>query len=157
MSDSLWPHRLPHCRPPCPSLSPRVCPNSCPLNWWCYPTILSPAVFFSFCLCSFQASGSWQLYSCCSVAQLCLTVCDCMDCSMPGFPVHRLPESPLTSVCKVMSLLFNMLSRFVIAFLPRKKCLLISWLWSVVLHYLFGLNFANPCLLIGLLIHLNFM
>ena len=29
---------------------------------------------------------------------------------------------------KVMSLLFNMLSRFVIAFLPRSKHLLISWL-----------------------------
>ena len=29
---------------------------------------------------------------------------------------------------KVMSLLFNMLSRFVIDFLPRSKCLLISWL-----------------------------
>ena len=33
-----------------------------------------------------------------------------------------------TLVGKVMSLLFNMLSRFVIAFLPRSKCLLISWL-----------------------------
>ena len=31
---------------------------------------------------------------------------------------------------KVMFLLFNMLSRFVIAFLPRCKCLLISWLQS---------------------------
>ena len=31
---------------------------------------------------------------------------------------------------KVMSLLFNMLSRLVIAFLPRNKCLLISWLQS---------------------------
>ena len=31
-------------------------------------------------------------------------------------------------VSKVMSLLFNMLSRFVIAFLPRSKHLLISWL-----------------------------
>ena len=31
---------------------------------------------------------------------------------------------------KTMSLLFNMLSRFVITFLPRSKCLLISWLWS---------------------------
>ena len=29
---------------------------------------------------------------------------------------------------KVMSLLFNMLSRLVITFLPRSKCLLISWL-----------------------------
>ena len=35
-----------------------------------------------------------------------------------------------TFVDKVMSLLFNMLSRFVIAFLPRSKCLLISWLQS---------------------------
>ena len=32
---------------------------------------------------------------------------------------------------KVMSLLFNMLSRFVIAFLPRSNCLLISWLQSI--------------------------
>ena len=31
---------------------------------------------------------------------------------------------------KVMSLLFNMLSRLVIAFLPRSKCLLILWLES---------------------------
>ena len=36
----------------------------------------------------------------------------------------------LTFVGKVMSLLFNMLSRFVIAFLPRSKHLLISWLQS---------------------------
>ena len=35
-----------------------------------------------------------------------------------------------TFVCKIMSLLFNMLSRLVIAFLPRSKCLLISWLQS---------------------------
>ena len=35
-----------------------------------------------------------------------------------------------TLVGKVMSLLFNMLSRFVIAFLPRSKHLLISWLQS---------------------------
>ena len=32
-----------------------------------------------------------------------------------------------TFVDKVMSLLLNMLSRLVIAFLPRRKCLLISW------------------------------
>ena len=35
-----------------------------------------------------------------------------------------------TFVSKVMFLLFNMLSRSVIAFLPRSKCLLISWLQS---------------------------
>ena len=35
-----------------------------------------------------------------------------------------------TFVGKVMFLLFNMLSRLVITFLPRSKCLLISWLQS---------------------------
>ena len=35
-----------------------------------------------------------------------------------------------TFVCKVLSLLFNMLLTFVIAFLPRSKCLVLSWLQS---------------------------
>ena len=34
-----------------------------------------------------------------SVAQLCLTLCDPMDCSMPGFPVHhQLPALAQTHV-----------------------------------------------------------
>jgi len=36
-----------------------------------------------------------------------------------------------TFVGKVMSLLFSMLSRLIIAFLPRSKHLLISWLQSL--------------------------
>ena len=50
--------------------------------------------------------------------------------------IHTWPlEKPLAStrwtfVGKVMSLLFNMLSRLVITFLPRSKHLLISWLQS---------------------------
>ena len=40
-----------------------------------------------------------------------------------------------TFVSKVISLFFNMLSRLVIAFLPRSKCLLISW------DSLYGTNF----------------
>ena len=42
-----------------------------------------------------------------------------------------------TFVGKVMSLLFNMLSRLVVAFLPKSKCLLTSWLefnFTVVLE-----------------------
>ena len=35
-----------------------------------------------------------------------------------------------TFVGEVISLLFNILSRLVITFLPRSKCLLISWLQS---------------------------
>ena len=36
-----------------------------------------------------------------------------------------------TFVGEVMSLLFNMLSRLVITFLPRSRCFLISWLQSL--------------------------
>ena len=41
-----------------------------------------------------------------------------------------IPLTRWTFVGKIMCLLFNMLSRLVIAFLPRSKCLLISWLQS---------------------------
>ena len=41
-----------------------------------------------------------------------------------------------TFVDKVMSLLFNVLSRLVITFLPRSKCLLIPWLQSPSAVYL---------------------
>ena len=51
-----------------------------------------------------------------------------------------------TFVGKVMSLLFNTLSRLVITFLPKSKCLLISWLQSpsaviVALLIIFQANF----------------
>ena len=36
-----------------------------------------------------------------------------------------------TFISQVVTLLFNMLSRFVIAFHPRSKCLLISWIQSL--------------------------
>ena len=38
--------------------------------------------------------------SCCSVTQLCPTLCDHMDCSMPGFPVLPISQSLL----KLMSI-----------------------------------------------------
>ena len=59
MADSLLPHGLQHARPPSPSPSPGVCSNSCPLSQWCDPTISSSVAFFSFCLRSFPASGSF--------------------------------------------------------------------------------------------------
>ena len=95
---------------------------------------------------------------CCLITKSCLTLCDPMNCSTPGFLVlHYLlefaqtmstdSEMPFnhpymttgktsaltirTFVGKVISLLFNTLSRFVIVFLPRNKCLLISWLQSL--------------------------
>ena len=42
-----------------------------------------------------------------------------------------IPSSTQAFITKVMSLLLNMLCRFVIAFLPRSKCLLSSWLQSL--------------------------
>ena len=41
-----------------------------------------------------------------------------------------IPLTKWTFVSKIMSLLFNMMFRLVIAFLPRNKCLLISWFQS---------------------------
>ena len=37
-----------------------------------------------------------------SVAQLCPTLCDAMDCSTPGFPVHHQLPEPLMSIASVM-------------------------------------------------------
>ena len=40
-----------------------------------------------------------SIWLCCSVAQSCLTLCDPMDCSTPGFPVlHHLLELTQTHV-----------------------------------------------------------
>ena len=50
-----------------------------------------------------------------------------------------------TFVGKVMSLLFNMLSRMVIAFLPRSKSLLISWLQSPSAVYLEPKKIKSLC------------
>ena len=52
--------------------------------------------------CKFHMSSNFVLCAhccCCSVAQLCLTFCDPMDHSTPGFPVlHYLPEFAQTHV-----------------------------------------------------------
>ena len=44
----------------------------------------------------------YQILYCCSVAQLCQTLCDPMDCNMPDISVlHHLPELAQTRVCCV--------------------------------------------------------
>ena len=88
VSNSLKPHGLEHARPPRPSPSPGVCLSSCSLHWWCRPAILSSDALFSFCIRSFPASGTFPVQFT-SVTQLCLTLCDPMDCSTPDFPVHH--------------------------------------------------------------------
>ena len=65
----------------------------------------------------------------------------------------------LTFVGKVMSLLFDMLSRLVMTFLPRSKFLLISWLQSPseIYHLVLSLsgmdNAAKPINTNGTIVH----
>ena len=75
-------------------------------------------------------------------AQLCLCDPKASDLLCSAFFMIQLSHSYMTTgktialtrwtfVGEVMSLLFNMMSKFVIAFLPKSKCLLISWLQSL--------------------------
>ena len=97
MSNSLWFHGLQHSRLPCPLPTPGACSNLCWASLWWYPTISSSVISFSSCLQSFPASGSddWVIFYCIyvsewvRVAQSCPTLCDPMDCSRPGSPVHH--------------------------------------------------------------------
>ena len=61
VSDSLQPHGWQLPRLPCPSPTPRACSNSCPSSQWYLPTIESSVIYFSSCLQSFPASGSFPV------------------------------------------------------------------------------------------------
>ena len=115
VSNSFWPHGLQHARNPCPSPTPRACSNSCPLSQWCHPANSS---------CHLQhhrSKPSILLHSAFFMVQL-------SHSYMTTGKTIALTR--WTFVSKVMSLLFNMLSRLVMAFLPRNKHLLTSWLQS---------------------------
>ena len=66
-----------------------------------------------------------------------------------------------TFVSQVMSLLFNMLSRLVISFLPRSKRLLVSWLQSpsaVIVEKILGSSFTfSSIILIVEHLHIHFL
>ena len=161
-------------QPLCPLLSHEVCSRSWPLSQWCYLTISSSVIPFSFHFQSFPASGSFPM-SCpfalggpsigasASASVLPMNIqgwfplaltslisllskglsrvlhhhnlkASILQCS--AFFMVQLSNLYLTTgktialtvqifVGKVMSLLFNMLSRFVKVFLPSSKHLLI--------------------------------
>ena len=165
MSNSLWPHGLQHTRLTRPSPSHRVCSDSYPVSWWCYLTISSSAVPFSFRPQFLPASGSFP------ISQLFIPGGQSIGTSASVLPMSNQSWFPLgltglisllskrdsrvfsstiwkhqffgaqpsfwsnshiytwllekpqlrsygLFVSQVMSLLFNTLSRFVIAFLP---------------------------------------
>ena len=64
---------------------------------WGEGELVSKNQFQRFCSTMKAFKGKFS-----SVAQLCLTLCDPMDCSMPGFPAqHQLPELTQTQVHQV--------------------------------------------------------
>ena len=145
---------------------------SCPSSRWCHPTISSSIIPFSSCLQCFPASGSFpvsyfflsggqSIGASASVSVLPMNIQDWfpgwVQGTLKSLLQHRSSDASIlwhsaffivqlshpymttgktialarrTFVGKVMSLLFNILYRLVIAFLSRSKCLLISWLQS---------------------------
>ena len=90
--DSLQPHELQHARLPCPSPTPRACSEWCQLSHSCHLPNSSSVVPFSSCPQSFPESRSFpmsQFFTVSEVAQLRPTLCDPMDCSLPGFSIHE--------------------------------------------------------------------
>ena len=141
VSDYLRPYGLQHARLPCPSPTPRACSNPCPSNQWCHPTISSSVVPFSSCLQSFPASGSFPMSQFFASSGQSIGVQKASVLRPSTFIIVQLSHPYMTTgkttaltrwtfVGKVMSLLFNMLFRLVIAFLTKGKRLLISWLQS---------------------------
>ena len=154
MTDWLWPHGLQHIRLPCPSPSPGVCSNSCPLSGWCLPTISSSLVPSppAFSLSSIRVFSSelalcsrWPKYQSFSFSispsneylKLISSRIEWFDLltSVHDYCTKNIALTIWTFVGKMMSVPFNMLSKFVIVFLPRTRHLLISWLqsWSTVI------------------------
>ena len=104
MSNSLQPYGLQHAGLPCPSQIPRACSNPGPLSQWCHPTISSSVIPSAFFL---------------------------VQLSHPYMTTGKtITLTKWTFAGKVISLLFNMLSRLIIVFLPRNRSLLILWLQS---------------------------
>ena len=133
MSNSLQPHGLQQASLPCLSPTPRACSNSCPLSQWCHPAISSSVIPFSSCLRSFPASGYFQRVSSSHEVAKVLehSAYFMVQISHPYVTTGKtIALTRCNFIGKVISLLFNMLSRLLIAFLPRNKCLLISWLQS---------------------------
>ena len=82
--------------------SPFPSPGDLP-NWEkCAPQIHSCSTAGEFLPLSYEGSPGRRVKSVVSLPQLCPTLCNPMDCSTPGFPVHhQLPEFTQTHVHRV--------------------------------------------------------
>ena len=71
------------------------------LIWFDFKVLILCSALYSLPTVRWIISSSFSQHLCCrcSVAQLCPTLCDPMDCSMPGLPVHhQVPELTQTHV-----------------------------------------------------------
>ena len=130
------------------SLTPRACSNSCPLGRWCLQSLPASG---SFQMSQFFASGGQSIGVSASASVLPTNIQDWspwVQGALKSLLQHHSSKASIfrcstffmvqlshpylttgkttaltrqTFVCKVMSLLFNMLSRFVITFPPRSK------------------------------------
>ena len=147
VSNSLQYHGLQHARIPCPSPTPRIGvweTDSCPLHRWCHPKYWSFTFSIStsseysglisfridwFDLLEIKRLKSKILESLLQHHSSKASILQCSAFLHPYMTIGiTIALTRWTFVGKVMSLLFNMLSRLVITFLPRNKHLLISWL-----------------------------
>ena len=147
MSNSLRPHESQHTRPPCPSPTPGVHSNSCPMffpmsqlfAWGGRSTGVSALAsvlpmehpgLISFRIDPLDLfAAQWTLKSLLQHHSSKASILWCsafftVQLSHPYMTTGKtIGSTRWTFVGKVMSLLFNMLSRLVIRFLPRSKCL----------------------------------
>ena len=75
-----------------------------------------------------------RCYNFCSVTKSCLTLCDPMDCSMPGFPVLPPFSGACSQFCPLSQWFHPTLSSFVIPFcfpsFPASGSFPVSWLFA---------------------------
>ena len=160
MSNSLRLHGLQHTRLPCPSPTHEVYSDSCPLSQWCHPTISSSVIPFSSLqscpvsgllmniqdwfpsgltdLISLQSKGLSRVFSNTTASMIdskaSILRCSAFFTVQLSHPYMTTGKTIALTVWtfdgKMVSLHLKMLSRFVIAFLPRRKRLLIFYLFS---------------------------
>ena len=156
MSNSLRLHRLQHSRPSCPLsvmpsnhlilchlllLPPSIFPSIRSPKYWSFSFNISPSneylglIFFRMeWLDLLAVQGTLKNLLQYHSSKASILWCSAYFIVQPSHPYmttgKTIALTRWTFVGKGMSLLLNKLSRLVITFLPRSKCLLISWLQS---------------------------
>ena len=147
VSNSFQPHELQHARPPCPSPTPKIVfsnESTLRMRWpkyWSFSFSIIPSkeipglISFRMDLLDLLAVlgilKSLLQHHSSKASILRRSAFFTVQLSHPHMTTGKtIALTRRTLVGKVMSLLFNMLSRLVITFPPRCKRLLISWLQS---------------------------